>query len=99
KRLTGAARFAACTPGGLILATPNPNSEGMPTRILLADNDEVLRSSLAEQLEREGYDVITAHDGESAGSALREAIAFAIIGLADGDGAAAEWRNRGLSCP
>jgi len=71
----------------------------MPTRILLADNDEVLRSSLAEQLEREGYDVIPAHDGESAAGALRETIAFAIIGLADGDGTAAELRNRGLSCP
>jgi DNA-binding response OmpR family regulator len=71
----------------------------MPTRILLADSDEVLRSSLAEQLEREGYDVIAAGDGESAAGALREAIAFAIIGLADGDGAAAELRNRGLSCP
>jgi DNA-binding response OmpR family regulator len=81
------------------LATPNPNSEGMPTRILLADNDEVLRSSLQEQLEREGYEVIAAGDDESAAGALRETIAFAIIGLADGEGVAAELRNRGLSCP
>ena len=81
------------------LGHPNTNSDGMPTRILLADSDEVLRSSLAEQLEREGYDVIAVHDGESAAGALREAIAFAIIGLADGDGAAAELRNHGLSCP
>jgi DNA-binding response OmpR family regulator len=71
----------------------------MPTRILLADSDEVLRTSLKEQLEREGYEVIAAGDGDSAARALRETIAFAIIGLADGDGVAALLRNGGLSCP
>ncbi len=71
----------------------------MPTRILLADSDEVLRASLQEQLEREGYEVVVAADGASAGRALRDAIAFAIIGLADGDGVAADLRNQGLSCP
>ena len=52
-----------------------------------------------EQLEREGYEVVVAADGASAGRALRDAIAFAIIGLADGDGVAADLRNQGLSCP
>lgn len=73
--------------------------EGMPTRILLADSDDVLRSSLAEQLEREGYDVIVAADGDSARQLLRDAIAFAIIGIADGEGVAANLRSHGLSCP
>jgi DNA-binding response OmpR family regulator len=69
----------------------------MPTRILLAESDEVLRNSLKEQLEREGYDVIAAADGTSARSLLRDPIAFAVIGL--GDGVATELRNHGLSCP
>lgn len=81
------------------LGHPNSNSIGMPTRILLADNDEVLRTSLQEQLEHEGYDVIAVGDGESARQALREAIAFAVIGLAGGDGLATDLRNRGLGCP
>ncbi len=71
----------------------------MPTRILLAENDDVLRNSLAEQLEREGYDVLAARDGEAARRMLREAIAFAVIGLADGDAVAADLRQHGLSCP
>jgi DNA-binding response OmpR family regulator len=69
----------------------------MPTRILLAENDEVLRNSLAEQLEREGYDVIVAQDGTSARQMLRDAIAFAVIGL--GEAVATDLRNHGLSCP
>lgn len=81
------------------LGHPNPNGEGMATRILLADSDEVLRASLQEQLEHEGYDVIAVGDGESARQALREAIAFAVIGLADGESLASDLRNRGLGCP
>ena len=81
------------------LGHPNLNSESMPTRILLADSDEVLRTSLKEQLEREGYDVVAASDGMGARQSLREAIAFAVIGLADGDGVASDLRNHGLSCP
>ena len=69
----------------------------MPTRILLAESDEVLRNSLSEQLEREGYDVIVAPDGISARQMLREAIAFAVIGL--GENVATDLRNHGLSCP
>jgi len=69
----------------------------MPTRILLAESDDVLRASLAEQLEHEGYDVIAAGNGEDARSALREPLAFAIIGL--GEPAAAQLREQGLNCP
>jgi len=57
----------------------------MPTRILLAESDDVLRASLQEQLEREGYDVLAASDGEGAQGALKEA--------------AGDLRARGLSCP
>lgn len=71
----------------------------MPTRILLADSDEVLRTSLCEQLEHEGYDVVAVGDPDGARQALRDAIAFAVIGLADGDSVAADLRNHGLSCP
>jgi DNA-binding response OmpR family regulator len=71
----------------------------MPTRILLAESDDVLRAGLAEQLQREGYDVVAAKDGEAAGIAAREPFGFAIIGLDDGDRVAAVLRERGLGCP
>jgi DNA-binding response OmpR family regulator len=69
----------------------------MPTRVLLAENDDVLRASLAEQLEHEGYDVTAAKDGEAARKAAREPLAFAIIGL--GEAMVADLRQQGLSCP
>ena len=69
----------------------------MLTRILLAESDDVLRASLAEQLENEGYDVIAAGDGEAARNAAREPLAFAIIGL--GERMAAQLREQGLNCP
>jgi len=71
----------------------------MPTRILLAESDDVLRASLAEQLEQEGYDVVTACNGEEAGAAAREPLGFAIIGLADGELLTAQLRTEGLTCP
>jgi len=69
----------------------------MPTRVLLAESDDVLRASLAEQLEHEGYDVIAAGNGEEAVVAAREPLAFAIIGL--GEATAAQLREQGLNCP
>src|SRR5580704_6040786 len=69
----------------------------MPTRILLAESDDVLRASLAEQLENEGYEVIAAGNGEEARNAAREPLAFAIIGL--DEAVAAHLREQGLSCP
>jgi DNA-binding response OmpR family regulator len=71
----------------------------MPTRILLAESDDVLRASLAEQLEQEGYDVVPAADAQAAFIAVRETLGFAIIGLGDGEQLAAQLRERGLSCP
>jgi DNA-binding response OmpR family regulator len=71
----------------------------MPTRILLAESDDVLRASLAEQLEQEGYDVTPASTGEEAHLAVREQFSFAIIGLADGEQIASALRDRGLGCP
>ncbi|HYS46036.1 MAG TPA: response regulator transcription factor [Rhizomicrobium sp.] len=69
----------------------------MPTRILLAEYDDVLRASLAEQLQFEGYDVVAAKDGDTACAAAREPFGFAIIGL--GDGIAGTLREQGLTCP
>ncbi|HJS45321.1 MAG TPA: response regulator transcription factor [Rhizomicrobium sp.] len=69
----------------------------MPTRILLAESDDVLRASLAEQLEQEGYDVVAASNSEEAAAAAREPINFAIIGL--GEQLAADLREQGLNCP
>ena len=43
----------------------------MPTRILLAESDDLLRASLAEQLVREGYEVMAASNGEDARSLAR----------------------------
>ncbi len=72
----------------------------MPTRILLAESDSVLRASLAEQLQHEGYDVMAARNAEDAALAVQGgSFAFAIIGLEDGDSAAAALRAVGLSAP
>jgi DNA-binding response OmpR family regulator len=71
----------------------------MPTRILLAESDEVLRASLAEQLQFEGYEVLAASNGEEAHAAAREQLGFAIIGLAEGDRIAGTLREQGLNCP
>jgi len=71
----------------------------MPTRILLAESDDVLRASLGEQLEREGYDVIAAKDGDSARASAREQLGFAIVGLADAEAVAASLRDLGQACP
>ena len=69
----------------------------MPTRILLAESDDVLRASLVEQLDNEGYEVIVASNGEEARMAAREPLAFAIIGL--GETVAGDLRDSGLNCP
>ena len=71
----------------------------MPTRILLAESDDVLRASLAEQLDREGYDVVPAKNADEARAAVREQPSFAIIGLDDGDAIVAMLKEQGLSCP
>jgi len=57
----------------------------------------VLRASLAEQLEQEGYDVVAAGNAEDACAAAGEPLAFAIIGL--GEPLAVQLREQGLSCP
>jgi two-component system response regulator FlrC len=41
-------------------------------RILVADDEEGVRSFLAEALERDGHDVVTARDGREAIEVLRE---------------------------
>jgi DNA-binding response OmpR family regulator len=70
----------------------------MPTRILLAESDDVLCTGLAEQLRHEGYDVVTARSDEEAKAQARGApFAFAIIGL--GEALAPMLREEGLSCP
>src|SRR4051812_34173433 len=74
-------RFA---PGRVNLRHPKPRDR-MPTRILLAESDDVLRAGLAEQLAHEGYDVVTAADAQAVRDAMREPLNFAIIGLDDGE--------------
>ena len=73
-----------------------------PARILLAESDDVLRASLGEQLQHEGYEVTAARDDAQA-RAAQGPFAFAIIAHplagADGDRLAAELRGSGLSCP
>jgi len=71
----------------------------MPTRILLAESDDVLRAGLAEQLANEGYEVVAANSAQAAKDAARETLTFAIIGLADGEAVAAALRDQGLACP
>jgi len=70
----------------------------MPTRILLAESDSVLRAGLAEQLQREGYEVTTADDAANAVHAVsNNAFSFAIIGL--DDTVVTPLREAGLSAP
>jgi DNA-binding response OmpR family regulator len=71
----------------------------MPTRILLAESDDVLRASLAEQLDREGYDVLAAKNADEARAAVREQPGFAIIGVGEGEAIVTMLREQGLSCP
>ncbi|HVV27027.1 MAG TPA: response regulator transcription factor [Rhizomicrobium sp.] len=68
-----------------------------PARILLAESDDMLRASLAEQLQHEGYEVVAVRAAEDAKFALKDCFAFAVIGL--GAGLAAELRAAGLSAP
>jgi DNA-binding response OmpR family regulator len=71
-----------------------------PARILLAESDTVLRASLAEQLQHEGYEIVAAGNGEEALAALGAApFAFAILGLADGDAVTGRLREAGLAAP
>jgi len=70
----------------------------MPNRILLAEADDVLRASLAEQLQHEGYDVIAARATDDALQAVRgNSLSFVICGLEDG--AAAVLRAAGPHLP
>ncbi|MFO1246881.1 MAG: response regulator transcription factor [Alphaproteobacteria bacterium] len=71
----------------------------MPTRILLAESDDVLCAALAGQLQQEGYEVVTATSAQAARDAAREPFAFAIIGLENGEQLATALRGVGLSCP
>jgi len=71
----------------------------MPPRILLAESDDVLRAGLAEQLVREGYEVMATSDGEGTRAAAREQLGFAIVGLGNAEQIAAELRDLGLVCP
>jgi two-component system cell cycle response regulator CpdR len=47
-----------------------PMSDTLPTRILLAEDDDSLRGFLSRALERAGYEVTACPDGETAVEAL-----------------------------
>lgn len=42
------------------------NSNAAPTRVLVAEDDETSRNALVRLLERDGYDVVVANDGQAA---------------------------------
>lgn len=70
----------------------------MPNRILFAESDDVLRVSLAEQLQHEGFEVIGVRNGGDAALAVQaNAFSFALIGL--GETLANDLKSRGLVCP
>lgn len=70
------------------------------SRILLAESDGVLRTSLSEQLNHEGYDLVCAENEEQIRPLLKGTnFRFVIIGLNDGERLATELRGEGLSCP
>jgi DNA-binding response OmpR family regulator len=74
-------------------------------RVLLVDDDPMLRSSLAEQLEAEGvFEPFEAESCAKARAAVTNGLFDAMIldvGLPDGDGRklAREFRESGISCP
>ena len=76
-----------------------------PKRVLLLDDDSMLRSSLAEQLAAEGqYAIVEASTCEDARSKAKDGLyEFMIldVGLPDGDGRTLcrEFREQGISCP
>lgn len=43
-----------------------PNSNATPTRVLVAEDDETSRNALVRLLQRDGYDVTVANDGQAA---------------------------------
>ena len=47
-----------------------PMSDTLPTRILLAEDDDSLRGFLSRALERAGYEVMACADGEEAAAVL-----------------------------
>ena len=61
----------------------------MATKILLVDDDALLRRSIKYQLEREGYQLFTAEDGEEALALARNVqpdLILLDIGLPDYNG-------------
>jgi DNA-binding response OmpR family regulator len=78
----------------------------MPTakRVLLVDDDTMLRNSLAEQLAAEGYEPVEVGTCGEARAVSREGLyEFMIldVGLPDGDGRklCGEFRQQGITCP
>ena len=53
------------------------------TRILVVDDDQAMRSLLTDALHSEGYDVVTAEDGEAALSVLFEDLRGADVVITD----------------
>jgi DNA-binding response OmpR family regulator len=76
-----------------------------PKRVLLLDDDSMLRSSLAEQLAAEGqYAIVEASTCADARAKAKDGLyEFMIldVGLPDGDGRTLcrEFREQGISCP
>jgi len=56
-----------------------PSADGARPRVLLADDDSVLRHILGYQLESSGYEVITTDDGAQAERLLREGAFVALL--------------------
>jgi DNA-binding response OmpR family regulator len=87
------------------IAAQTQISVGFPMpRLLLIDDDVILRNSLAEQLEREGaYQIVAVAGGAAHEAAKGGPFALAVINRqldgGDGDTLAAALRGEGLACP
>lgn len=72
-------------------------------RVLLVEDDTVLRGGLKELFERENWLVTEASDASGARAALNREIALIVLDIAlpDGDGVSLcrEWRTRGIRTP
>lgn len=66
----------ACLPVPCLAALPTPRLRG---RVLLVDDDGLVRATLAEQLQQAGFDVVTACDGPAGLRALAADMSIALL--------------------
>ena len=60
-------------------SSPLPSNDGMPPRVLVVDDEQVIREILSDFLVMEGYQVLTAGDGQQALTILENETVHMVI--------------------